>query len=171
MSIIEHRFRSATKSQYHAALDMMHHCIKECSVDLWTSPHFVNPYWRIVYHTLFYFRLYLHQDLDDHVHWERHRKGAQNLTLDPNATEVEPYSKKNMSDFVEHCHMMVDDAVDHMDLTRDDCGFYWYKVAKLEHMMVNLRHLQHHIAQLQDRLRNVENVGVKWVRAQDQIKT
>ena len=35
---------------------------------------------------------------------------------------------------------MVDAAVDAMDLTATECGFWWYQVSKLEHQLINLRH-------------------------------
>jgi hypothetical protein len=41
-------------------------------------------------------------------------------------------------------------------------GFSWYKVSKLEHQIINVRHLQHHTAQLADRVRRNANVGVRW---------
>ena len=36
---------------------------------------------------------------------------------------------------------------------------------KLEHQLIAIRHIQHHTAQLMDRLRAAENVGVDWVGA------
>ena len=58
---------------------------------------------------------------------------------------------------------MVEAAVDRLDLDAADCGFCWYQVSKLEHQLINIRHIQHHTAQLTDRLRSVSNVGVAWV--------
>ena len=162
--------RKALKSQYHAALEMMRRCITQCPDDLWLDGNHVNPYWRIVYHTLYYFHLYLHQDLEDHKPWMHHRKGAQSMTLDSDI-EVVPYTKAQMLDFVSFCDGFVDNQVDGLDLTRGDCGFHWYQVPKVEHLMVNLRHLQHHVAQLQDRLRAHSSVGIGWVRAQGQERT
>ena len=164
----EKEIKSGLKSQYHASLEMMRRCINECSEELWTSDQMVNPYWRVVYHTLFFFRLYLFQHLDDHKRWEHHKPGSHNMSMDPDAKEVEPYSQREMIELVDHCRDLIDSKVDSTDLTAENCGFHWYKVPKLEHMMVNLRHLQHHVAQLQDRLRNVENKGINWVRAKDQ---
>ena len=60
---------------------------------------------------------------------------------------------------------MVDTAVDALDLWSPDCGFWWYKVSKLEHQVINIRHLQHGAAQLADRLRAASNVGIDWVGA------
>ena len=56
-------------------------------------------------------------------------------------------------------------AVDALDLHAPECGFWWYKVSKLEHQLINLRHTQHHGAQLADRLRAAAGGHVKWVGA------
>jgi hypothetical protein len=60
---------------------------------------------------------------------------------------------------------MVDGAVDALDLLSPESGFHWYEIPKLEHQMVNLRHLQHHTAQLADRLRASGDIAIKWVGA------
>jgi hypothetical protein len=58
---------------------------------------------------------------------------------------------------------LVDEAVDGLDLASPQSGFPWYKVSKLEHQLVNIRHIQHHTAQLVDRLRAADDIGIKWV--------
>jgi hypothetical protein len=54
--------------------------------------------------------------------------------------------------------------VDALDLDSPESGFSWYQVPELEHQLVNLRHMQHHTAQLADRLRSAAGVGVRWVQ-------
>jgi hypothetical protein len=49
-----------------------------------------------------------------------------------------------------------------MDLQSYDSGFSWYPMSKLEHQLVNIRHLQHGAAQLADRLRSKLDIGIKW---------
>jgi hypothetical protein len=61
------------------------------------------------------------------------------------------------------CDSAINPAVDALDINNPDCGFFWYKVSKLEHQFINLRHLQHHLARLADRLRAATNTGVTWV--------
>jgi hypothetical protein len=36
-------------------------------------------------------------------------------------------------------------------------------VSKLEHQLVSIRHLQHHTAQLADRVRTRVGIGIDWV--------
>lgn len=48
-----------------------------------------------------------------------------------------------------------------------ESGFPWYPMAKLEHQLVHLRHLQHHVGQLNDRLRAELGEGVDWVGSRE----
>ncbi len=64
------------------------------------------------------------------------------------------------------CDRIVDDAVDALDLDSAESGFSWYRMSKLEHQLVNLRHIQHHGAQLADRLRSAADIGIRWVGGQ-----
>ena len=61
------------------------------------------------------------------------------------------------------CTEKVDGAVDAIDVFARESGFDWYPIPKLEHQLVNIRHIQHGAAQLADRLRASADVGVEWV--------
>jgi hypothetical protein len=60
---------------------------------------------------------------------------------------------------------MIDGAVDAMDVLASGSGFSWYPIPKLEHQVVNIRHIQHGAAQLADRVRAAADAGVDWVGA------
>lgn len=151
-------------SQHLASLDMMEKIIKEISGELWLSSAYVNPTWQVAYHALFFFRLYLFDRLEDHAHWSGHRKGAQHMPQDSDALPVEPVSQSDMLLFVQACRNEIRPRILATDILREECGFSWYEVGKAEHLMVNVRHLQHHVAQLQDRLRNAEGKGIRWTK-------
>ena len=53
--------------------------------------------------------------------------------------------------------------MDALDLDSTESGFSWYRMSKLEHQLVNIRHIQHHGAQLADRLRSAADIGIRWV--------
>lgn len=63
------------------------------------------------------------------------------------------------------CRVLSRAAVRTLDLQSLKCGFSWYAVPKLEHQIVNLRHIQNHAAQLGDRLRTATGNGIRWVGA------
>ena len=75
----------------------------------------------------------------------------------------EPYTRAQVLAYLSQCEAMVDHAVDALDLLSSSSGFHWYPIPKLEHQLVNLRHVQHHTAQLVDRLRNEAGLGTRWV--------
>jgi len=161
------------KSQYHAGLAMLRDAVAQCPESLWAAPGHVSAFWQVSYHVLFYTHLYLHHDEASFVPWEGHRPDAQNrdgLTRAPKPESAVPvlppqYSQADVLRFWDVCAGMVDGAVDAMDLGAAACGFWWYQVSKLEHQLINLRHLQHHTAQLADRLRTATDRNVKWVGA------
>ena len=74
-----------------------------------------------------------------------------------------PYTKEEVLAYWNICESAIDRAVDALDMTNPDCGFFWYKVSKIEHQLISLRHLQHHMAQLGDRIRAATNTGIGWV--------
>jgi len=127
----------------------------------------------VAYHALFFAHLYLGQDADAFKPWAEHQRDNQNedgIGGEPDPSNPlplipRPYSKEQVLRYGSIVDAMVDDMVDALDLRRRDCGFHWYKMSKLEHQIVNIRHIQHHAAQLGDRIRAARDVGVKWVGA------
>ncbi len=165
------------KSQYHAALAMLRDAIERCPDDLWLDSRPTNPFWGLAYHALFFTHVYLGKDRAAFRPWAEHQSDVQNedgigTQRDPESTAPvvpTPYTKDQVLRYWEICDGMIDSAVDALDLTRTECGFHWYKMSKLEHQFVNLRHIQHHTAQLADRLRAAEGVGVRWVGARPSV--
>lgn len=154
--------RAALKSQYRAALRTLEQTITNCPNTLWTDDRFVNPYWQIAYHALFYTHLYLEPDEAAFVAWEKHRPEYYYLGRVP-AGELEPYTREELLAYCRFCEQKADHNLDLLDLEHPESGFYWYPIPKLEHQIVNIRHLQHHAAQLTDRLRNEAGIGTQWM--------
>jgi hypothetical protein len=150
---------------------MLRECIEKCPQSVWDDVAHKNTYWQIAYHALYFTHLYLQPRSDDFVPWSEHQSDVQNPDglagpTDPNSSLPlipEPYTKAQVLAYCLFCDGMVDTAVDALDLGLEDSGFHWYPIPKLEHQLVNIRHLQHHVAQLADRLRNEADVGINWV--------
>ena len=150
--------RAVLKSQYHAALAMLRAAIERCPPEEWVSTGHKNACWQLSYHALFYTHLYLQSDEAAFRPWEHHRGEADGI-------EGEPYTQAQVLEYWKFCDRMVDAAVDGLDLDRTETGFSWYRMSKLEHQFVNIRHIQHHGAQLIDRIRSAADVGIGWVSA------
>jgi hypothetical protein len=168
---MDDRLRVSLKSQYHAALTMLRESIERCPDDLWLDDRPKNAFWQIAYHTLFFTHLYLQPRLEAFRPWEGHQGGVQHEDgiagpADPASALPlipEPYTKQQTLAYWRHVDTMVDGAVDGLDLSSRESGFHWYEMSKLEHQLVNLRHAQHHLAQLADRLRAANDIGIRWV--------
>ena len=169
----EKLLRGVLKSQYHSTLSMLRQTVEQCPEPLWLGKEHINAFWQIAYHTLFFTHLYLQPNEAAFRPWRDHQAGVQHpdgLTgrADPNSNLPlipEPYSRAQVLAYWSLCDGMVDDAVDAMDLRSRQSGFSWYEVSKLEHQMINIRHIQHGAAQLADRLRSALNIGTQWVGA------
>jgi hypothetical protein len=166
------RLRAALRSQYHAALAMLREAIERCPEDVWLSSEHKNAFWQIAYHTLFFTHLYLQPRVEAFRPWEGHQSGVQHEDgigggpRDPTSKLPRiprPYTKSQVLAYWDFLDALVDGAVDALDLESSGSGFYWYPIPKLEHQLVNLRHVQHHAAQLADRLRAARDVGIEWV--------
>jgi hypothetical protein len=148
--------RAVLKSQYRAALAMLREAIDRCPDDEWLRRDCKNAFWQVAYHALFFTHLYLQPTEQAFVPW-RHHQG------DDDGTKGAPYSKAQVLEYWGFVDRAVDSAVDAVDLTSTESGFSWYRMSKLEHQLVNIRHVQHHGAQLADRVRAAADIGIKWV--------
>ncbi len=171
--------KSAFKSQYHAMLAMFKSVVEQCPDDLWVSTEYRNPFWRVAYHNLYFLHLYIMPEVKAFVAWKDHQTGIQDLDDYPAPPEIQelveppdrppqtgkPYTKTQILEYRDYCERMIDQWVDALDLTSPNSGFSWYKVSKFEHQLVTVRHLQHHIAQLADRIRQAADTGIDWVGA------
>ncbi len=129
------------------------------------------PIRSIAYHTLFFTHLYIQPNEAAFCPWEHHQARVQYPDgiagpADPNSTLPlipEPYTRADVLLYWDFCDHLVDDAIDALDILAPESGFSWYKVSKLEHQLINIRHIQHGAAQLADRLRSAADFGIDWV--------
>ena len=163
--------RTVLRSQYHATLAMLRQAIELCPDAIWVGGEQTNAPWQIAYHTLFFTHLYIQTDEHAFEPWEHHQADNQYPDAIPGppdpksdlALTPDPYTKEQMLSYWSVCDEMVDDAVDAMDVLAPESGFSWYKVSKLEHQIVNVRHVEHGAAQIADRVRAVTGNGIDWV--------
>ena len=163
--------RPTLKSQYHAALAMLREAIERCPDAMWLGTEHVNAFWQIAYHAVYFAHLYLQPNETAFRPWAEHQGDVQNpdgiaSPPDPKSTLPlipKPYTKAQVLPYWSICDRIVDGAVDALDLGSAESGFSWYQMPKLEHQIVNIRHVQHHAAQLADRLRFGAGVGVRWI--------
>jgi hypothetical protein len=152
--------KPALKGQYHAALDMLKGAIEECPDKIWLSGVPPRSFWRLAYHTLFFTHLYLQVRDPDFTPWELHRDEVES-DPDRERLDARPYTPAELLAYWELVDAMVDPQIDTIDLTSPESGFSWYKIPKLDHVILNLRHIQEHAGQLRDRLLEA-GIDQKW---------
>lgn len=156
-------------SQYGAALETLRRAVAACPDHLWEhAPPGLSAFWRVAHHTLWFADLYLWRDdesfepwpghVDDHQHIGRYRSFEND---DPPRIGT-PTPRAQMLEFVEHVKARVRAGVTATPLTGPS-GFSWLKFSRLEAHVYNVRHIQHHAAQLVARLREHAGVEVEWV--------
>lgn len=152
------------KSQYHACLTMLQEAIDNCPGHLWSDPRYVRPSWQIAYHTLYYADLYLRPSEAAFTPWALHRHEHHRFVgPDEIFITLEPFTPLEVIAYLDDLDARVDGLVDGLDLAASQSGFPRYQMSKYEHQLVSLRHIQHHLGQLSDRLRQDAGFGVRWV--------
>jgi hypothetical protein len=152
--------KKVIESQYKASLAMLRHAVEKCPDSLWADASYANPFWHVVYHTLFFTHLYLSPAEADFVPWEKHRDEI--VSLEKPVAELTPYSKTDLLDYLAHVLEQVQTQVDVLDLEVES-GFHWLPFGKLELQFYNIRHIMQHTGELCERLGAHGEVEVDWV--------
>jgi hypothetical protein len=159
--------KGVIRSQYLAALGMMREIVTQCPERLWHTAETKNQFWHIAYHALFYTHLYLNQSESDFAPWPKHRNEYESLGplpwpphRPPNIGE--PYSRKDILEYLDYCRDEMITKVANLELAGSS-GFSWLPFSKLELQFYNIRHLQHHVGELAERLGTQASIDIAWV--------
>ena len=139
---------------------MLRDAVESCPDHLWDSGKPPRQFWRLAYHTLFFTHLYLEVRADSFQAWSKHRPEVEDAELE--RLDAAPYSKAELLEYFEIVDGRVDPQIEKMDLASPECGIPWYKMPKLDHQIMNIRHVQEHAGQLRDRLLEA-GVDQKWI--------
>ncbi len=142
---------------------MLENALAACPEELWSDRDEQPEYWYMVYHTLFFLDLYLHGSVEGF-------RPPQPFNLD----ELDPagimpervYTKDEMS-YLEHCRRKSRSTIGALTEARalERCEFPWVVMSFSELLLSNMRHVQHHSAQLNLRLRQRIDSAPRWVAA------
>lgn len=151
--------------QFGAAMEMLGNAIRACPDDLWTaSARRRAPFWRAAYHTLFYLDQYLSDDPEAFAPPAPFDLPLRRLEADAGQAE-RPYTKEELLTYLAHCQRKCGAAVQVTvgEAARRPCGLSWLAVSRAELHIYNLRHVQHHAAQLNLLLREATDAAPDWV--------
>jgi hypothetical protein len=148
--------------QFGAAIDMLENGMLACPDGLWNDRSERPEFWYVVYHTLFFLDLYLYGSLEGFA-------PPAPFTLD----ELDPkglmperaYTKDELQAYLAHgrrkCRAAIETLTDEKALERR--AFGWIEMSYAELMLYNMRHVQHHAAQLNLMLRQKTDSAPGWV--------
>lgn len=148
---------------------MLRTALETCPDDLWDASVGRHPFWLIGYHALYYTDLYLVGSLDAFTRPEFGRENEQYMEKLPHpphdSIEIgEPYERQQLLDWCDKCRGRADEIVlaETEESLAADADFEWIPFSRLELHLYNLRHVQHHIAQLSLELKFQTGQGVDW---------
>ena len=149
--------------QFGASIDMLENAIVACPEEVWSDRSQRTEFWYVAYHTLFWLDLYLSESPEEFA-------PPPPFTLD----ELDPaglfpdrvYAKAELLIYL--CHGREKCRATLAELTADKlaarCGVARFDFSVAELMLYNLRHVQHHAAQLNLILRQRIDSAPRWVR-------
>lgn len=158
-----HTFWQATIwQQYGASIDMLENAIVACPDNVWGDRTRFPEFWYVTYHTLFFLDYYLHET-------EASFAPPPPFTmseLDPAGVMPERvFSKEEMLTYLRHGRNKCRNVIVNMteDKAREQCPFNRRDITNAGLLLYNMRHVQHHTAQLNLILRQTIDSAPLWV--------
>lgn len=150
-------------NQFGAAIDMLENALEQCPDALWGDRTQEPEFWYVVYHALFFLDLYLSDTMEGFA------PPAPFTMCEMDPAGVLPdrvYSKDELRSYLEHgrakCRAAIRALTD--ESMREPRRFGSIEGSVLELLLYNMRHVQHHVGQLNLILRQQTDSAPPWVR-------
>ncbi len=148
--------------QFGGSLDMFENTLEACPAEVWSDK---SEFWYIAYHTLFYTDYYLSRNPSEFMPPEPYTLSE----FDPEGIMPDRiYTKVELIQYLQfirtkcRSRLSIDDPESRFIDSRKNYSF-------MEIMIYNIRHIHHHLGQLNMLLRQHADLPSKWV-AQTQIE-
>ena len=156
---MEAAFKETLWKQFGASIDMLKNAISLCTDELW---HNDKKFWYVAYHCLFYLDYYLTPEPNQFSPPSPYTLSE----LDPSGVMPDRvYTKEELLSYLNYgrnkCHKLIANLTDEIANNRWVNEYMNYSV--LELLLYNMRHVQHHAAQLNLLLRQGINKAPGWV--------
>lgn len=161
-------FKELTANQFEAAFCTLNTCIIRCREPTWNTPVVNLKFCQVAFHTLFFADYYLERNAGTFKQQDFHRTNTEFFRdyeelQDRKQTLL--YDKPMITLYLEHCRAKAEAVV--AAETEDDLngpsGFERRDFSRAEMHTVNIRHINHHAAQLSMRLRLDAHVDIPWL--------
>lgn len=156
---MDNSFKEILWNQFGASIDMFENSIKACPEELWDAD---SKYWYIAYHTLFFLDYYLSDEPDKFT-------PPPPFSLSEFNSEGEmperTYTKEELSNYLGFCRRKCHDLIAGLNEENSKRRFVnkYRDYNIIEILLYNMRHVQHHMAQLNLLLRQNNCEVPDWV--------
>ena len=158
---------SVFEKQYNKTLNMIYEIIVSYDEDLWhDNENYQYPAWQIAYHGIYYTNIYCSSKEEKIVSWPKEKEYYHFFGNKPwppfeKVTIETPYSINNINEFIEFVREQVPNYL--KDFSPDEkCWPFWYDETQFEFHINNIRHLQHHTAEILERHNNLKKTKYSW---------
>jgi len=150
-------------SQFGAAIDMLENAIVACPDKIWGDRIDYYEFWYITYHTLFYLDCYLSDSDKGFTPPSPFTLGE----LDERGLLPDRiYTKQELLNYLNHgrekCRTRIASLTE--EQANEKCGFEWLDLSFGEVLLYNMRHVQHHAAQLNLMISRSVGSAPRWVK-------
>jgi hypothetical protein len=150
-------------AQFGASIDMLENAINLCPLNVWNQNKEFADFWYLAYHTLFWLDFYLTKSPEDFTPFQN----FGNTELDPEGIlPAKVFSKAELLAYVKHCRSKCKTTIENLSeqSVNENYKFGSINFTFFELILYNMRHVQHHTAQLNLILRQQIDSAPGWVK-------
>ena len=157
-------------SQFEASLSTIGHCVARCPDELWNAPVAKYPFCQTAFHTLFFADYYLGPEAESFRQQPFHLANPVLFGDYEQLQDREPeslYEKPQVEAYLDFCRRKAVEtiAAETQEELAAPARFVRRHFSRAELHVYNIRHIQHHAAQLILRLRLDSDVDIPWIGA------
>ena len=161
--------QDAIQQQFGAAIDALDGTVRAFPDAAWTTGERWHQPWYLTFHTLFWLDLYLSESATDYVPPAPFTCSE----LEPDVFPERPYTKQELLAWLQPCREAL--AARLSSISNDEgahrrCRLPWGEMGAAELLLYNLRHVQHHAAQLNMLIRQKGGEPASWVMRADGLE-
>ncbi len=159
--------RALILNQLTASLDTLQYCIETCPDNEWQEAHKDAPFSQVVFHALFYADYYLGRDsipFKEQPFHTSHKDIFKDYEEMEDKIPEHRYEKSFCMDYLAHCisKLKATAEAETAASLAGDSGIDFRKISRAELYAYNMRHIQHHAAQLGLRIQMVTGKEMPW---------
>lgn len=160
--MVDEEWKGIVWGQLGGAIDMLENAILACPDEVWRAGEPPRALWYVTFHTLFFLDLYTFGTQEGFA-------PPAPFTLD----ELDPagvfldriYSRDELSEYLQVCRNRCRSAIAALtqEMAAKRCEFAWLQESYAELLMRSIRHVQHHMAQLNWVIGEKTGAAPRWV--------